>query len=175
MRFAIPFGLFVIVVAFLAIGLERDPRLVPSPLIGKPLPAFELGDLANPDTVLTRSDLDGQIYLLNVWASWCAACRDEHPLLVELARQGTLPLIGINYKDEIDAARQWLVERGDPYRLSLFDQAGQFGLDLGVYGVPETFLVDADGTIRYKHIGPLTPAVLERDILPLLATLRGGS
>jgi len=174
-RFAIPFGLFVIVVAFLAIGLERDPRLVPSPLIGKPLPAFELGDLAAPDQRLTRADLDGQVYLLNVWASWCAACRDEHPLLVELARQGTVLLIGINYKDEVDAARRWLVERGDPYRLSLFDEAGQFGLDLGVYGVPETFLVDADGTIRYKHIGPLTPAVLERDILPLLATLRGGS
>ncbi|MEX2479561.1 MAG: DsbE family thiol:disulfide interchange protein [Gammaproteobacteria bacterium] len=175
MRFLIPLALFVIVVGFLTVGLERDPRLVPSPLIGKPLPAFELGSLAAPDTALTRHDLDGEIYLLNVWASWCAACRDEHPLLVELARQGTVPLIGLNYKDELDDARRWLIERGDPYRLSLHDQSGQLGLDLGVYGVPETFLVDAGGIIRYKHIGPLTADVLSRDILPLLAALRDGS
>lgn len=175
MRFIIPLALFVIVVAFLTVGLERDPRLVPSPLIGKALPAFELGSLARPDTALSRQDLDGEIYLLNVWASWCVACREEHPLLVALARQGTVPLVGLNYKDALDDARRWLVQRGDPYRLSLHDKSGQFGLDLGVYGVPETFLVDAAGVIRYKHIGPLTAAVLERDILPLLAALRDGS
>ena len=139
MRFILPLGLFVVVVGFLAVGLERDPRLVPSPLIGKPLPAFELGSLAAPERPLTRADLDGDIYLLNVWASWCAACRVEHPLLVDLARQGQLQLVGLNYKDELEAARQWLVERGDPYRLSLHDPTGQLGLDLGVYGVPETF------------------------------------
>jgi len=174
-RFLLPFLLFVVVVGFLAVGLERDPRLVPSPLIGKPLPAFELGSLATPETRLSRADLDGEIYLLNVWASWCAACRDEHPLLVDLATQGALTLIGLNYKDELEDARRWLVQRGDPYRLSLHDPDGRLGLDLGVYGVPETFLVDAAGVIRYKHIGPLTADILTREILPRVAALRGGS
>lgn len=171
MRFAAPLLLFATLVVFLGIGLERDPRLVPSPLIGKPAPQFALGTLANPDTLLTRDALLGRPFLLNVWASWCAQCREEHPLLVELGRAGQVLLIGLNYHDELAAGRQWLVERGDPYRLSLFDPQGKLGLDLGVYGVPETFLIDGQGVIRYKHIGPLNHEVLTRQLLPLLASL----
>ena len=168
MRFVIPLALFAALVGFLYVGLHRDPRLVPSPLIGKPAPEFALGTLATPDTQVRRADLLGKPYLLNVWASWCAQCREEHPLLVELGRSGKVDLVGLNYHDELPAARDWLTDRGDPYRLTLFDPQGRLGLDLGVYGVPETFLVDAAGVIRYKHIGPLTPEVLEREVLPLL-------
>lgn len=175
MRFLLPFGLFVLVVLLLWVGLDRDPSRVPSPLVGKPLPAFELGTLAAPDTPLTRDALAGRAYLLNVWASWCVACRQEHPLLVELARSGRVALIGLNYKDERGDARAWLAERGDPYDFSLFDEAGRLGLDLGVYGVPETFLVDAAGIIRYKHIGPLDAAAIEGEILPRLAALEADS
>ncbi|MEQ8661812.1 MAG: DsbE family thiol:disulfide interchange protein [Gammaproteobacteria bacterium] len=175
MRFALPFALFVVVVALLAVGLQRDPRHVPSPLIGKPLPDFTLATLAAPDTAIARTDLLGQPYLLNVWASWCVACRQEHPLLVELARRGSVTLIGLNYKDARADALRWLDERGDPYRLSLFDDDGRLGLDLGVYGVPETFFIDAAGVIRHKHIGPLDAAAFERDIAPLIRAHGGGS
>jgi cytochrome c biogenesis protein CcmG, thiol:disulfide interchange protein DsbE len=165
MRFAIPFALFAVVVAFLAVGLQRDPRLIPSPLIGKPLPTFELPKLSAPAQRVTAADLVGQVYLINVWASWCVACREEHPLLVELARQQQVPLIGMNYKDERPAARAWLERHGNPYRFSLFDAAGNLGIDLGVYGVPETFLIDARGVIRYKHVGPLSQEIIEKEFL----------
>ena len=155
---------------FLGIGLNRDPRLVPSPLIGKPAPQFALGTLATPDIVMQREDLLGHALLLNVWASWCAACREEHALLLELARGGKFNLIGLNYHDDLNAGRQWLSERGDPYRYTLFDPQGKLGLDLGVYGVPETFLIDAAGVVRYKHVGPLTREVLAQQLLPLLAS-----
>ena len=169
MRFLLPLGLFVTVVVFLALGLGRDPSLVPSPLIGKPLPAFTLQELHEPARTRDRQSLAGQPLLLNVWASWCAACRDEHPLLVELARSSDVAIIGINYKDERSDAVRWLQQRGDPYRYSLHDHGGTLGLDLGVYGVPETFVIDAAGVIRYKHVGPLTPEVLSEAILPHLA------
>lgn len=172
MRFAVPLLLFGALVIFLGIGLHRDPRLVPSPLIGKPAPQFSLGTLGAPDKPLRKEDLLGRPFLLNVWASWCAQCREEHPLLLELGKAGQVTLIGLNYHDELDAGRQWLSERGDPYRLTLFDPEGKLGLDLGVYGVPETFLIDAEGVIRYKHIGPLSHEVLSQEILPLL-TSRG--
>ncbi len=171
LRFAVPLLLFVTLVVFLGVGLHRDPRLVPSPLIGKPAPQFSLGTLATPDTLMQRNDLLGHPFLLNVWASWCVQCREEHPLLLDISRAAQVPLIGINYHDELAAGRQWLTERGDPYRLTLFDPQGKLGLDLGVYGVPETFLVDADGVIRYKHIGPLTADVLTQEVMPLLASL----
>ncbi len=171
LRFAVPLLLFVSLVVFLGIGLQLDPRLVPSPLIGKPAPQFSLGTLATPASALTRDDLLGRPVLLNVWASWCAACREEHPLLLELGRRGSVNLIGLNYHDELDAGRQWLRERGDPYRFTLFDPQGKLGLDLGVYGVPETFVFDAGGVVRYKHVGPLTQEVLTRQLLPLMATL----
>jgi cytochrome c biogenesis protein CcmG/thiol:disulfide interchange protein DsbE len=176
MRFALPLGIFVVLIALLAVGLSRDPRLVPSPLIGKPAPEFALPTLAAPDTALRRADLLGEAYLLNVWASWCVACRDEHPLLLELARAGTIRLVGLNYKDERAAAVAWLGERGDPYAVSLFDPEGRLGLDLGVYGVPETFVIDGGGVIRYKHVGPLTAGVVADELLPLIASLgrKGG-
>lgn len=168
MRFALPITLFAVIVAFLAVGLKRDPRLVPSPLIGKPVPAFTLGTLADPARRLDGAGLGPGPYVLNVWASWCAACRVEHPLLNALAREQRFRIIGLNYKDERDAAQAWLAERGNPYVLSLFDHEGRFGLDLGVYGVPETFVVDAGGTIIYKHVGPLDAATIEDVIVPLL-------
>ena len=171
LRFAVPLLLFAGLVVFLGVGLKRDPRLVPSPLIGKPAPQFALGTLATPEIVVKREDLRGRAVLLNVWASWCAGCREEHPLLLELARGGKLNLIGLNYHDELSAGRQWLNERGDPYRYTLFDPQGKLGLDLGVYGVPETFVIDATGVVRYKHVGPLTQQVLTQQLLPLLVTL----
>jgi cytochrome c biogenesis protein CcmG/thiol:disulfide interchange protein DsbE len=171
MRFAVPLLLFVALAVFLGIGLKRDPRLVPSPLIGKAAPEFALGTLAAPDQTVKRQDLLGRPFLLNVWASWCAQCRDEHPLLLELARAGSIMLVGLNYHDELEAGRQWLAQRGDPYRVTLFDPQGKLGLDLGVYGVPETFLIDAKGVIRYKHIGPLSNEVLNQQLLPLLTSL----
>ena len=171
MRFAVPLLLFVALAVFLGIGLKRDPRLVPSPLIGKAAPEFALGTLAAPAQTVQRQDLLGRPFLLNVWASWCAQCRDEHPLLLDLARAGSIMLVGLNYHDELEAGRQWLAERGDPYRVTLFDPQGKLGLDLGVYGVPETFLIDAKGVIRYKHIGPLSNEVLNQQLLPLLTSL----
>ena len=171
LRFAVPLGLFVTLVVVLAVGLTRDPRLLPSPLIGKPLPAFNLASLATIDRKVSRADLLGHPYLLNVWASWCVACRDEHALLIDLGHRGKVDIIGLNYKDEREAASHWLRDRGDPYRLVLCDPLGQLGLDLGVYGVPETFVIDAAGVIRHKHVGPLTDAVLAQEITPLLAQL----
>ena len=170
MRFALPVGLFVIIVAFLAVGLNRDPRYVPSPLIGTPLPAFSLTTLHEPGLGMDVASLGPGPYLINVWASWCAACRTEHPLLNTMARRGDIRLYGLNYKDERRAALDWLRERGDPYQLSLFDPEGRLGLDLGVYGVPETFVIGADGTIVYKHIGPLDASTIERTVLPLLTS-----
>ena len=175
MRFAIPLTLFVLLVILLSVGLTLDPRHIPSPLIDKPAPEFALQSLAAAERLLSNADFTGRVVLLNVWASWCAACRTEHPLLVDLGRQGVLELIGLNYKDERSAAREWLRERGDPYAVSLFDPAGSLGLDLGVYGVPETFVIDAAGIIRYKHVGPLTSEVLQRQIMPLVESLRAGS
>jgi len=171
MRFAVPLGIFTILVVFLGIGLSLDPRHVPSPLIGKPIPKFNLQSVSVPAQDITTADLHGQVFLLNVWASWCAACVAEHPLLVELAGSGTVDIVGLNYKDTREDAMAWLRKNGDPYRLSLRDPVGDLGLDLGVYGVPETFLIDAEGIIRYKHIGPLTPRELTSILLPLLAGL----
>lgn len=173
LRFLIPLGLFVVLVAFLAVGLKLDPREVPSPLIGKPAPPFALPLLANPNQTIRREDLLGKVWILNVWASWCAACRDEHPLLVEYSRVKRVPIYGLNYKDTRDAGQQWLARFGNPYDASLFDHDGRVGIDWGVYGVPETFVVDREGMIRFKHIGALTPAILRERIEPLLRQLNG--
>ena len=175
MRFAIPLTLFVLLVILLGVGLTLDPRHIPSPLINQPAPEFTLQSLAAAERVLSNDDFTGRVFLLNVWASWCAACRTEHPLLVDLGRQGVVELIGLNYKDKRSAAREWLRERGDPYAVSLFDPAGSLGLDLGVYGVPETFVIDTAGVIRYKHVGPITRKVLQHQIMPLVDSLRAGS
>jgi cytochrome c biogenesis protein CcmG/thiol:disulfide interchange protein DsbE len=171
-RFAIPLAVFAVIVAFLFVGLGLNPREVPSPFIGKPAPAFQLAQLHAPDRAFTQKDLLGQVWLLNVWASWCISCRDEHPLLVELAKAKTVPLVGLNYTDKPEEAKAWLKQFGDPYQLSVSDLNGRVGIDYGVYGVPETFVIDKAGVIRYKHIGPITPDALERKILPLVRELQ---
>jgi cytochrome c biogenesis protein CcmG/thiol:disulfide interchange protein DsbE len=168
-RFILPLGIFVLLVGFLAAGLKLNPREVPSPLVGKAAPAFELPVLAQPGMRFTTAEMRGKTWLFNVWASWCEACRDEHPLLVDLAKRDVLPIVGLNYKDKDDEALRWLKQFGNPYQLSVVDAQGRIGIDYGVYGVPETYLIDAEGVIRYKHIGALTPAVLEQKILPLVA------
>ena len=171
-RFLIPLGVFVVLVAFLAIGLTLNPREVPSPFINKPAPAFQLAQLHQPALVFTQKDMLGQVWLLNVWASWCAACREEHPLLVELAKSRVVPIIGLNYKDKADDAKAWLVRYGDPYMLSIADGNGRTGIDYGVYGVPETFVIDRAGNIRYKQIGPITRQALDTKIMPLIRDLQ---
>lgn len=170
-RFAIPLVLFILLVAFLAIGLRHDPHEVPSPLINKPAPAFQLAQLKAPSKTFSAADMRGKVWLLNVWASWCVTCRDEHPLLLQYARSGALPIYGLNYKDKREDALSWLGELGDPYVLSVSDNDGRVGIDYGVYGAPETYLIDRDGVIRFKQIGPVTPDVWQKTILPLAQQL----
>lgn len=173
MRFLLPLMAFLILVVFLGIGLTLNPRQVPSPLIDKPAPVFQLHQLHNPEKILASQDNLGKVWLLNVWASWCVACRDEHPLLVQLANLGIVPIYGLNYKDERDTAIQWLKQYGDPYVASVVDSDGKVGIDYGVYGVPETYVIDKEGIIRHKHIGPVTVKSLEDKILPLIRELQG--
>lgn len=173
LRFIIPLGLFGLLVFFLWRGLALDPRAVPSPLIDKPAPAFALTRLDDPAQTIRRDDMLGKVWLLNVWASWCVACREEHPTLVAFSRTKTLPIIGLNYKDQRSDGLGWLKQFGDPYDASIFDRDGRVGIDFGVYGVPETFLIDKRGFIRFKHIGPLTPEVIQTRIQPLVQKLNG--
>jgi cytochrome c biogenesis protein CcmG/thiol:disulfide interchange protein DsbE len=170
-QFLAPLALFAVLLGFLAVGLNLNPREVPSPLIGKPAPAFELARLDDPTQRITHADLKGQVWILNVWASWCVACRQEHPLLVDFAKRNPVPLYGLNYKDKRDDAIRWLTNFGNPYTRSLSDTDGLVGIDFGVYGVPETFVIDKQGVIRMKHIGPVTPEVLRDDIIPLVRKL----
>jgi cytochrome c biogenesis protein CcmG/thiol:disulfide interchange protein DsbE len=170
-RYIIPLALFAVLVAFLAVGLSLNPRLVPSPLIGKPAPEFTLPELADPAKTLSRQDLLGKVSLVNVWASWCVSCRVEHPLLMEIAKTGKVQVYGLNYKDERPDAMRWLATYGDPYLANAFDQNGRVGIDWGVYGTPETFVVDRRGTIRYKVIGPITEDVWQKELLPLVRKL----
>ena len=171
-RWSIPFAIFVVLLVFLWIGLGRDPSVVPSPLIGKPAPAFRLAQLHKPGERLQNEDLKGQVWLLNVWASWCVSCRTEHPLLVQLAKTHLVPVYGLDYKDKPEQALAWLVQNGDPYTASIVDADGRVGIDYGVYGVPETFLIDKAGIVRYKQIGPLTAEALNEKILPLVRELQ---
>ena len=172
LRFLVPLGVFVLLVALLAVGLTLNPREVPSPLINRPAPAFQLAQLHQPGLTFSQKDMLGQVWLLNVWASWCASCRDEHPLLVELARSRTVPIVGLNYKDKPDEGKAWLKHFGDPFVLSVVDPDGRVGIDFGVYGVPETFVIDRQGVIRYKQIGAITREKLEGKILPLIRELQ---
>lgn len=169
--FLVPLAAFVALAAVLAVGLGRDPREVPSPLIDKPAPRFALARLDQPQTTIRAEDLRGKPWVLNVWASWCVACRIEHPLLVEFAKKNRVALYGLNYKDQPADAAAWLARFGNPYTASLMDSDGRVGIDFGVYGVPETFVVDAAGVIRLKHIGPLTADVIATKIEPLLKQL----
>ena len=173
LKFLIPLVVFGALVAFCAVGLRLDPREVPSPLIGKPSPEFALTQLDKPEQMIRRADMLGKVWMLNVWASWCEACRDEHPYLVEFAKLKALPIYGLDYKDQREPAQAWLAERGNPYDASLFDEKGRVGIDFGVYGVPETFIIDKQGVIRFKQIGALTPEVLNGQVLPLLRRLNG--
>lgn len=170
MRVAIVAAFFVLV-ALLAVGLTRNPRVVPSPLVGKPAPAFELPKLADPQAKFSPADMKGKVWLLNVWASWCVTCREEHPVLVEFAKTKQAPLVGLNYKDPREDAIRWLARYGDPYLLSAVDTAGRIGIDYGVYGVPETYVIDKAGVIRFKQIGPVTQEVLAGKIVPLIKEL----
>jgi cytochrome c biogenesis protein CcmG/thiol:disulfide interchange protein DsbE len=172
-RFLWPLALFLVLAGFLAYGLRLDPREVPSPLIDKPAPAFSASLLNKPEQRVTPQDMKGKVWLLNVWASWCVACREEHPVLVEFSRRGVVPIYGLNYKDQRNAGLGWLQRWGNPYTDSLFDPEGRIGIDYGVYGVPETFVIDREGVIRYKHIGALTPEVLRDKIEPLVRRLNG--
>jgi cytochrome c biogenesis protein CcmG/thiol:disulfide interchange protein DsbE len=153
------------------VGLGRDPREVPSPLVGKPAPAFTLPQLHETGKNFSAADMRGQVWLLNVWASWCVSCREEHPVLVELAQSKAVPIIGLNYKDQNADALRWLEKFGDPYTLSITDADGRVGIDYGVYGVPETYVIDKAGVIRMKHIGPVTPLVVQQKVLPLVQEL----
>lgn len=170
-RFLLPLALFVGLVVFLAIGLGRDPHEVPSPLINKPAPAFQLPQLHESTKTFSAQEMRGKVWLLNVWASWCVSCREEHSLLLNLARSAEVPLYGLNYKDQRNDAIAWLEELGNPYLISAADLDGRVGIDYGVYGAPETYLIDRDGVIRFKHVGPLTPEVIQGKVLPLARDL----
>jgi cytochrome c biogenesis protein CcmG/thiol:disulfide interchange protein DsbE len=172
LRFLVPLGIFLVLCVFLGIGLGLNPREVPSPLIDKPAPAFSLPRLDDAEKKLSRDDMLGKVWLLNVWASWCAPCREEHPLVIDLAKRQVVPVYGLNYKDTRAAAKNWLAQLGDPYQATVFDQDGRVGIDFGVYGVPETFVIDQQGIIRLKHIGPLTPQVVREQIEPLIKQLQ---
>jgi cytochrome c biogenesis protein CcmG/thiol:disulfide interchange protein DsbE len=171
-RFLIPLVAFAVLAGFLAVGLRLDPHEVPSPLVGKPAPAFRLATLADPARQLGPADLRGKVWLLNVWASWCSSCREEHEVMLELAKRNVVPIYGLDYKDRPDDARSWLDQLGNPYTATLSDLDGRVGIDYGVYGVPETYVIDKDGVIRHKHIGPVTREVLDRKIVPLVKELQ---
>jgi cytochrome c biogenesis protein CcmG/thiol:disulfide interchange protein DsbE len=167
----IPLGIFLVLLAFLGIGLTLKPRELPSPLIGKPAPAFRLSTLGAPANSLSPQDMRGKVWVLNVWASWCVACREEHATLVAMSKLGVVPIYGLNYKDQRDDALGWLDRFGNPYVASLSDADGRVGIDYGVYGVPETFVIDKAGVVRRKFIGPVTEQEIRDEIVPLVARL----
>jgi cytochrome c biogenesis protein CcmG/thiol:disulfide interchange protein DsbE len=171
LRFVIPLAVFAVLVGFLAVGLKLDPRAVPSPLINKPAPAFTLPRLDDASKTVSREQLLGRAFVLNVWASWCGPCREEHPHILALAGTKAAPVVGLNYKDQRADAQAWLRQFKDPYELSLSDLDGRVGIDFGVYGVPETFVIDKQGVIRFKHVGPVTADIVRTRILPLLKEL----
>ena len=172
-RHAVPLAAFVLLAVLLGVGLKLKPREVPSPFIGKPTPAFSLPTLADANRSFAPADMLGKVWLLNVWASWCAPCREEHPLLVAVAREHGLAVVGLNYKDDPRNAQEWLLKLGDPYLTTAADRDGRAAIDLGVYGVPETFVIDKMGIVRFKHVGPLTPDVWSRQVWPLIQKLQG--
>lgn len=168
----IPLALFAVLVGFLAVGLGLDPREVPSPLVNKPAPAFKIAQLEQSDLQFSPEDMKGKVWLFNVWASWCVACRQEHPVLMEFARAKIAPLIGLDYKDQRKDALGVLKRSGNPYDITAFDADGRVGIDYGVYGVPESYVIDKAGVIRYKHIGPITMEAMEKTIVPLIQKLQ---
>lgn len=171
-RFVLPLAAFALLTGLLYVGLKLNPREVPSPLINKPAPEFSLPRLDNMATQVKRDDLIGQVWLLNVWASWCVSCRQEHPLLVDFSKKNLVPIYGLDYKDNPEDARNWLRRLGNPYSTILVDMDGRVGIDYGVYGVPETYVIDKKGVIRYKQIGPVTPSALQDKMIPLILKLK---
>lgn len=171
LRYVLPLAIFVVLVGFLGVGLTLNPREVPSPLVGKVAPAFELPQLADPAKTFSPAEMRGKVWMLNVWASWCVSCRAEHRTLAELAQSGIVPVYGLNYKDTREDGLEYLRKLGDPYRAIAFDPQGRVGIDYGVYGTPETYVIDKQGVIRYKRIGPLTPEIIKEKVIPLVATL----
>ena len=169
LKFIIPLILFIIMAVFLALGLNLKPSEIPSPFINKPAPTFSAPKLDAPEVKLSPADLKGQVWLFNVWASWCVSCRAEHPVLNQLAKQNAVVIVGLNYKDEPTDAKNWLNNLGNPYDVSIMDQDGRIGIDYGVYGVPETFVIDKKGLIRYKHTGPVSDDDVQKIFLPLIA------
>jgi cytochrome c biogenesis protein CcmG/thiol:disulfide interchange protein DsbE len=173
LKFGLPLVVFALLVGFFAVGLNRDPREVPSPFIGKAAPSFRLERLHDASLAFTPEEMKGKVWLLNVWASWCVSCREEHPLLVQMSRTSQVPIVGLDYKDSREDGLKWLGRLGNPYQVSAFDVEGKVGIDYGVYGVPETFVIDKQGVIRYKQIGPVTREALDKTILPLVKKLNG--
>jgi len=171
LKYLIPLVIFLVLAGFLAIGLTRDPHELKSVLINKPAPAFRVAELKAPEKMISNEDMRGKVWLLNVWASWCVACREEHPYLLKYAESKTVPIYGLNYKDRREDALAWLGELGDPYTASAVDLDGRVGIDYGVYGAPETYVIDQAGMIRYKHVGPLMPDVWSEKILPVVQEL----
>lgn len=171
--FVLPLALFFVIAAFLGIGLTRNPREVPSPLIGRAVPEFQLPPVQGRALGLSSRDLKGQVQIVNVFASWCAPCRQEHPLLLELQKSGIAPIHGLNHKDAPDDAARWLDRLADPYMRTGADIDGKVSIDWGVYGVPETFIVDREGRVAFKHVGPLTPQVIAEKVRPIIVRLKG--
>lgn len=170
----VPLGIFIVLVVVLAAGFGLDdPHNLPSQLVGRPLPAFSLQELGRPDRKITERELVGQVAMLNVWATWCPSCAAEHKELLRIAGEGVVRLVGIDYNDDTHKAEQWLAQLGNPYSVVISDSEGSLGIDLGVYGAPETFVIDADGTIRYRHVGPVTRQVWLETLRPLVMDLSG--
>ncbi len=166
----IPLIIFMVLAAFFWKGLSLDPTAMPSALLDKPVPAFSLGTVNDEQRQVTQDDLKGKVSLLNVWATWCISCRQEHPYLLAIAEQG-IPIYGVNYKDDVIKARQWLKDLEDPYQFSIVDADGRLGIDLGVFGAPETYVVDKLGVIRYKHVGVVSDKVWTETLLPIVESL----
>jgi cytochrome c biogenesis protein CcmG/thiol:disulfide interchange protein DsbE len=173
-KFIVPFVVFALLGAFLFVGLYRDPSYVPSPLIGKPAPEFTLPSLQDPAFPIASKDLAGKPWVLNVWGTWCGGCREEHGTLIAIARQGAVPLIGLNWRDDDAAAQDWLRQLGNPYAAVATDHEGRTAIDWGVYGAPETFLIGPDGTVLYKHIAPMTFEVWNKEFLPRIEAAKAG-
>ncbi len=170
-RYLLPLAVFLVVLGFLAVGLQLKPREVPSPFIGKAAPAFTLPLLDAPEKSISVPDMRGKVWVLNVWASWCGPCQVEHPHITELARSSGVPVLGLNYKDKTEDAKAWLQRLGNPYAATLVDVKGLTGIEWGVYGVPETFVIDKGGVIRHKHVGPVSADDVRETLLPLLKKL----
>jgi len=170
-RAIIPLVIFLVLSVFFAIGLTLDPKELPSALIDKPAPEFNLPQLASPEKTFSPADMQGKVWMFNVWASWCASCRQEHPLFMQLSRTGEVNMVGLNYKDKRPDAQKWLAQLGDPYVLSAADVRGDVGIDFGVYGVPETFIIDKQGVVRHRHVGPVSRQSWEEELKPLIKRL----